>query len=204
MVIYHLDTGGGWANALRAGSLVSPSHSSTSTQCPAGHLPSSLSSSCLVWGRDRAPQTQKEGVPGSAQSWASQNNGILVENLRCYHEKLMEVYCSRVWALLSVYDCYNSLLRSKHPIRPLLPSYSENRNEDWIGSKLPTVIGRIEKSETDTREFIRSLIHFTNLYCISSHAKNYFARYNDSGERNSLYSLSMYCARSITSFSPIC
>lgn len=128
-------------------------------QCPAGHLPSSLSSSCLVWGRDRAPQTHKEGAPGSAQSWASQNNGILVENLRCYHEKLMGVYCSRVWALLSVYDCYNSLLRSKHPIRPLLPSYSENRNEDWIGSKLPTVIGRIE-NQRQTREnsFVHSFI----------------------------------------------
>lgn len=31
--------------------------------------------------------------------------------------------------LLSMYDCFNSLLRNKHLIRPLLPSYSENRKE---------------------------------------------------------------------------
>lgn len=204
MVIYHLDARGGWADATRTGRLASPSHSyfppdAKQVTC---HRPRPARFWCAA-GRDPHKSTRKEGALGSAQSWASQNNGVLVENSRCYHEKLIGVFCSQVWAFFSVYDCHNSLLRTKHLIRSLLPSYSENRNEDWLGSRLPTANRKNWKTETDSREFIRSFIHFTHLYCVSSCARNYFEWYNYKGESISLYLLSTYCTISITPLSPI-
>lgn len=150
MVTYHLDAGGGWRDAACPGSLASPvlnciashaRHSAYYCPSPAGAWFGTLT--------DPPKSTRKERVSGSAQSWVSEDDGVLVENLGCYREKWMVLFISfPSLDLLSICDCYNSLLRNKHLIRPLLPTCSENKKEDWIDSKLSTATGRIEKSET--------------------------------------------------------
>lgn len=61
---------------------------------------------------------------------------ITLKNYRSYDVPSLE--------LLSIYDCYNSLLRNNHWVRSLLLSSSENSEAGWIESTFSTAGGRIE------------------------------------------------------------
>lgn len=188
MVIYHLDAGGGWRDAVCPGSLASPVLNCIASHArPSAYYCPSPTGAWFGTLTDPPKSTRKERASGSAQSWVSEDDGVLVENLGCYREKWMVLFISfPSLDLLSICDCYNSLLRNKHLIRPLLPTCSENKREDWIESKLSTATGRIEKSETQENTFIHSFIHFTDISYASSCARDYSGGCTYSGEQQSL------------------